>query len=546
MEPRYTGIFSETRFHYWRRVLRPLFWWVLLVLVLYGIRTHQRLMAQTRIKFGTVLKGHNVTIEVEAKLDAKPVYPGQNISLGSHVLSVSHPKAESFTTNFFAWYGENNVGEIELKRSEGTLSIQAIPPATTIDIMGPEFKTTLHDSPGTNLIVPTDQYEIRVQYPHSFQSNTLTVFKNLTATCVFSPHFGALNLACNLEGAKYQLFSVDGQTTDGGNLPRTVTGLSPGNYHVTVVYHHRQIQKTVAVTENVTNEITFEFLLGAVRIESTPVGATVSSADGKALGQTPLDLGDLPPQTAKFQVSLSGYEPASVVLEIIANQTNTFQTNLINSRYVAAMRNARQYLDAGNFEEVIRASGEALSARPEDVEALAMQTSARGHLSAEQQRLQRLKRPQEAFKLFCEKHPDARLFQAHELTTTKPAKDVEAAIAKSLTNSPMGFQIISDGAVDKDVYQIVARYSFSLGILGGIQRDCLIVVGQAKEDETQIYFEVLEYQVQYVLDATTLFNAKENKRRVPLHSSRIQMTDAMQKQIQEGVRIVTERIEIAL
>jgi hypothetical protein len=36
---------------YWRRILRPLFWWLLLVLVLFAIHTHQRLMEKTRLEF---------------------------------------------------------------------------------------------------------------------------------------------------------------------------------------------------------------------------------------------------------------------------------------------------------------------------------------------------------------------------------------------------------------------------------------------------------------------------------------------------------------
>ena len=39
--------------------------------------------------------------------------------------------------------------------------------------------------------------------------------------------------------------------------------------------------------------------------------------------------------------------------------------------------------------------------------------------------------------------------------------------------------------------------TFSWAFLGGTERDCLIVVGQAKDDETQIWFKVLEYQVQH-------------------------------------------------
>jgi hypothetical protein len=42
------------------RVLRPLFWWLLLVLVLYAISTHQRLMEKTRLNFSLSLQGQAI------------------------------------------------------------------------------------------------------------------------------------------------------------------------------------------------------------------------------------------------------------------------------------------------------------------------------------------------------------------------------------------------------------------------------------------------------------------------------------------------------
>src|ERR1700733_15001340 len=105
--------FYETRKGYWWRVLRPLFWWLLLVLVLYGIREHQIWLAKTRIVFSFTLNGQPQMFEDAAILDGQAVAVGQNISLGSHTLSITHPKADSFKTNFFVWYGGQNLGEIK-------------------------------------------------------------------------------------------------------------------------------------------------------------------------------------------------------------------------------------------------------------------------------------------------------------------------------------------------------------------------------------------------------------------------------------------------
>jgi hypothetical protein len=92
---------SESRMQYWRRVLRPLFWWLLLVLVLYGIRTHQRLMEKTRLNFTATLAGQTPFPEAVTTFDGKPIFSGQNIPLGNHQFTVMHPKGETFSTNFF-------------------------------------------------------------------------------------------------------------------------------------------------------------------------------------------------------------------------------------------------------------------------------------------------------------------------------------------------------------------------------------------------------------------------------------------------------------
>lgn len=321
----------------WLGVLRPVFWWLLLMLVLFGIRTHQRLMEQTRLNFIVTLNGQQV--EATWVLDGQTITSGQNISLGDHKLVVSSPKTEPFTTNFFAWYGPHNFGEIKLKRCVGTLNVQANPPASTITITGPEFSTTLSNSIGTNISVPTDSYTVSAQYPHWSQSQNVTVYYNQAAPCNFAPQLGAVHLTSNKDGATYLLQSTDQTFT--GNLPAMLTDLPVENYQLTATYHRRQIKKPVTVEAGATNEMPVQFVLGALRLESSPTGATVTTTNGSYLGQTPFNLLDVPPQTAQLNLSLSGYEAVPITVEVAADQTNSYRTNLVNIRYVSDMQDAR-------------------------------------------------------------------------------------------------------------------------------------------------------------------------------------------------------------
>lgn len=537
----------------WPRVLQPVFWWLLLLLVLFGIRTHQRLMEQTRLTFIVSLNGQ--PLEATAVLDRQTVSSGQNISLGNHRFIVSNPKTEQFATNFFAWYGPHNFGDIKLKRSVGTLNVQANPPASTITITGPEFSTTLSNSAGTNISVPTDSYTVSAQYPHWSQSQNVTAYDNQAVSCNFAPQLGVVHLTSNKDGAMYLLQSADQTFT--GDLPATVTDLPVQNYQLTVTYHRRHIKKPVTVEAGVTNEMPVQFVLGAIHIESSPTGASVTTTNGSYLGQTPLDLLDVPPQTAQLNLSLSGYEAVPITVEVAADQTNSYRTNLVSTRYLSAMQDARAAFAAGNYAQASQITTEVLNTMPDDAGAQALQTEANQHLAAANQRVEaennaererqaQLKRPRDVFDAMCQQNPDATLFTAHELKTDKSAEDVAAAIANSLSSEPRPFELLHNDSPKPDVYEVVARQRFSLGILGGTERVCLLAVGQAKLDETLIFYKVLEYQIKTTVDVGTLFNGQDKKQMIPVSPDRMQMTDILQNQIQEGVQIVTERIRAAI
>lgn len=529
----------------WARGLRPLLWWLLLVLVFFGIRTHQRLSEQTRLQFTVSMSGRSLFTGALVQLDGQPFESGERISIGSHRLVITNPKTEAFSTNLFIWYGRHDLGEIKLIRSTGTLDVKAIPSATTISIVGPEFSTNLYNTAGINLTVPTDQYAVRAEYRHWSQSQNPMVFANLTASCVFAPRFGALHLTCNKDDATYRLESDNGQFVDSGNLPATVVELPTGSYRLTIGYHNRQTQESAVIEAGATNEMPIQFVLGAVQLETAPPGADVHTSEGDYLGRTPLLLPDLTPQAAQFKLSRYGYEPVSVTLAISADQTNSFSTNLVSIGYVSALQQARAYLAASNYEGAAQAAGAALNAKPDDADALAVQNEANKHLNAERQRVDRLARPQRAFDTLCALYQDASLFEGHEYKTSKPANEVAEAVVSALTNAPGAFQIERNDSNEPGTYEIVAQYTFSLGILGGTERDCLLVVSQAKDDETQIWFKVLQYQIHHIVSATGL-NIHDNKNLIAISPSRMQMNEGFQAELQRGEQMVSERIHKAL
>jgi len=127
-----------------------------------------------------------------------------------------------------------------------------------------------------------------------------------------------------------------------------------------------------------------------------------------------------------------------------------------------------------------------------------------------------LKRPRELFIALCKQFPDSMVFAEQELKTSKPANEVEAAIVKSLQASPNGFQILKNDLAMPKTYLVTAEFTFSLGILGGTQRDCLLVVGQTKDDETQICSRWWNIRFN-----TKLVNFHDVKHLIPVQQSRL-------------------------
>jgi hypothetical protein len=571
-----------------KHVLRPLFWWLILVLVLYGIRTHQRLMEKTRLEFTVTMQGQP-HYEANTTFDGKPIVSGQNISLGNHTFAVTLPKAESFSTKMFVWYGDHNLGTIDLKRTMGTLSVTADPPAPFIFIRGPEWSVTLTNSSGLTQSVPTDAYTVEADYPHWQKADTTTVFANQTTMYNFAPHLGGLNLGCNQTDATLQLYSSDGQLVANQMLPATVTGLPAGDYKLIAMHHLHRRTDTLTVKPDTISNAEYDFNYGAVVFDTTPDGVQVFSSVGhNYCGMTPLTIGEMLPGNWTFSLERNGYQTLQVSLDVMANQTNLVTTNLLSENYLHAMNQARQYMAAADYDDALRSSVDALTAKPGDADATAMQNEATGNeyiqqakelgnsgeyieggqklalalqslpdnadakqLAAdykqhepeeiERRRVARLELPKKSFDAGKMNLNGAGLFQSHELTTDKPATETFAAIQTQLTTVQPAFQLIRSH-MDGEIFTLEAYQDFSGG-----ERECSIIGGQSKDDETQIYFEVIELKKVGFMDQPlgALVGAVPSKYRV-IDPSKLAPDDKLNGQISEGVSNVTARIQIAI
>ena len=576
----------------WARGLRPITYWLILVLVLFGIHTHQRLMEKTRLNFIVTLQGQPVGATVT--LDGKPAISGQNISLGKHSFVVTHPKGEPFSTNWFNWYGECDLGTVDLKRAKGTMTVTADPPAPFLFISGPEWSVTLTNSSGLTTSVPTDQYTVGSRYAHWESADNITVSAGSTATWRIAPRLGAVQLSCNQSDATFQLLTLNDRQLETGGFPSLITGLPEGNYKLISQHHGHDRNQTVAITAGTTNDHPVEFLYGAAVFETEPPGAVAQDGQGRDWGVTPFTLRELSPGTLQLTLHRAGYESVPVLLTITANETATFRTNLVSTGYTGAMKSARQYMDAADYNRALQAAGDALVAKPGDAEAIALQHEATGlgqlqkakALAAvgdyigggkelalalqslpdngeikqliadykqhepeqiERLRVERLNRPKQVFDAALGTFKDANLFDEHELKTGKPVKEAASAIASALMYAQPTYNLVINNSPKPETYEIVGMQDLSGVIAASGQRRCIIVCGQTTDSETEILYKVMEYEAKHNVSMRGLLAFRDDIDYIPIHPSTItNMTDKMKAQLQAGVSNLTVRIQGAI
>ena len=510
-------------------------------------------------------------------------------SVQSAIMAVPAGSRETYAANLFIWYGAHNLGTIDLKRATGTLSVTANPPANQLSIRGREWSVALTNSSGLTQSVPTGTYAVEVRYPHWQKNYSVSVAPNQTASCPIAPHFGGLQLGCNQTDATFQMQDADGQWVANGNLPATVDGLPAGVYQLTASHHGHQRTDALTVRPDTNTSAQLDFHYGKAVFTTTPSGASVTTTDdGRSRGETPLTLSELLPGNWNFTLQRSGYQSVQLSVNVEADQDSFVTTNLVSQNYLHAMTTTRQFMAAADYSHALQSANEALDARAGDADALALQREATGlgliqhakilgqqgdyigggkelkqalqslpdnaeamqlvtdfkqHVpeQIERMRVERLARPKKVFDDTMASISAASAFESHELTTGKSAADAQLLIEMQLKTEQPYFKVLRSEMAN-EIFKITASQDFPGGI-----RQCEIVGGQSKDDETQIYFKVIE------MKKAGFFNQPIGSywHALPTNYELVnpndpQLNDKLRQQIADGVSLVTAKIQVAL
>jgi tetratricopeptide (TPR) repeat protein len=495
----------------------------------------------------------------------------------------------------FVWYGEHDLGEVDLKRSTGMLSVEANPPANELVITGPDFSTSLTNSASFSSSVPTDRYSVEARYRYSKETREIIVTSNSQSPLRITPRLGGLYILCNRQQASFNLMKGDGQMLETGSLPITISDLPEGKCKVVIGHHGNERQETFEIKAGATNQIAIEFLYGSAVIETEPPGAAVIGQDGRSRGVTPLTISELAVGTLPVVLRLDGYEPLKLSLNIIKNQKTNLRTNLISRGYTQAIAAARQHLQSANYEAATEAISDALRAKPGDSEAAALKVEAdtgmrvsqakglgrqgdylaaikeleavlqvspdhaqakallsdygkrQQQMTAAQEKKQsdalarkaaeeRLHRPGSVMETLSRQYVDADLFETKTITCKKGIKEIAEAVHEAMLKGKPSFEILKFEWPEPEVFVMDCKQKFLLGY-----RECLIVGGQTRNNEAQILFKVLEYEPH--INLSGLLTGSSGPKVTAIHASRIpEMNASQESRLKEGVAIATERI----
>jgi tetratricopeptide (TPR) repeat protein len=560
------------------------------VAVLFCLRVHERLAEKTRLSFSVSLEGKPISDEAVAKIGEHTISSGGKVPIGRHKFIVSHPKAETFETNMFIWYGPHDLPEINLKRSSGLLSLEVRPPAKLLTIRGPEFVLTLTNSGGITSSVPTDAYQVEASFAHWHERIDVNVLGNSTNVSRIAPQLGVLSLNSSHGDTQFELVGNDNRIVERGQYPAMIADLPAGPYKIVVQHHRDRREERVTIKAGEMANVRTEFVFGTAILETEPTGANIASGDGTEWGATPLTLSELRPGNWKFNLHREGFEPVVGSLEIAAGQTNSFRTNLVSRSYTAAIAAARQNIAEGEYDRAAEAASDALRAKPDDSTASALRQQARGLESlqraeslgkagnfsaaigelesaikalpenngakdmlvqfkkreeerADAERRERNGKPRAAFEAAVKLwRIDAELFEDHELQSKMAPSDAESALIRAFQIVPPYFKTVRLKSVFEGTFEIVAEQEVS----GGLRR-CVIGGAETGNRETTVHFKVLEYKTEHRFGMNGLLSITEDIRQVPLDPQRrSEMNEKFKTQLADGSKIVTERIENAL
>lgn len=117
-----------------------------------------------------------------------------------------------------------------------------------------------------------------------------------------------------------------------GTTPLTLSGLDPGVYNVSFSkFGYEKLSTPVTIESGSVSEVdaTLVLQMGSVAVNSTPAGANVT-LDGFDAGITPVTIGSLATGNHTLVVSLAGFPPRTLAIQVAGDQTTMADISFVS------------------------------------------------------------------------------------------------------------------------------------------------------------------------------------------------------------------------
>jgi len=497
---------------------------------------HTSRARKATIQFTVSIEGSPVYF-YSARLNGSPYRSDERCGLGSKSVVIEAPDAEPFQTNVFAWYSGADLGNINLARSKGTVTIEVAPPENQLSIRGQHFQKEIANCTNETVSVPVGEYEVVSQFQRFQITRRTSVRRNSSVGVSIRPAVTTASLSAEPAEAEFRFECQSGfPVSVSGKTPAFIDGLPTGIYHLTMWRGKFQKTATVELTSDPTNLINVPFDYAIVSFKSDPSGAEIRQAD-EVLGKTPTIL-SLIPGSYRLSVTREGFFPKDSEFQVIGNEQRELVVTLLNVEFVEAfnraksalngfnpdysvalkeidraleiqakdsnalqlrdqiqfaetMARARNFARANDVEAALKFVNVALEKRPADEHAVSLKHELEGRKSDAMARAadERRRRPEKAFQDFTSgiKHND--LFDTQKITVNLSAEKTLAAAHRMFLKDKIVWTRVNRGA-GKDVHVVDAE----MRSLASKQR-AIILVGQISGDTSEVHFKLWQYKL---------------------------------------------------
>jgi hypothetical protein len=125
---------------------RPLFWWIAVSLLLLAYDYHRINAPKTFIRAVVTVDGRPLESREPyfVSVDGKNVSLKNPVAVGKRRVSIGMQDTTVYEEDVDVWYGENNLGSVNLNRQRGILDLAITPRAERAEFKGPygEFSMT--------------------------------------------------------------------------------------------------------------------------------------------------------------------------------------------------------------------------------------------------------------------------------------------------------------------------------------------------------------------------------------------------------------------